>query len=297
MQKDSRLYWGVFYGTGCKVGRIVPVPLIESAKEYRSIDELDSHLWVSHSFMCGGIADLLVGRKEIGYRYMVYYVLPDSADERKNHALHKVGVHWKGDVLIMRAIWDYECSQYQLESIRQEDLTFVTDCLARRQIGTNMADASIARSLDSIIRSYYNTPGTSISKILYQTDIYGEKESSNTWRYFDRETRKPFRATLLVSSGISGQLLFDAQVNMLQGLFYKDQEEEVNTPSAWNDDGSSSGGSAATMRTINILDEAADFPVKIEVSFAKHVSLVGKDAIEEGRLSLYSSLMSENSNL
>ncbi|KAK0229817.1 hypothetical protein EDD85DRAFT_1026327 [Armillaria nabsnona] len=119
-----------------------------------------------------------------------------------------------------------------------------------------MSTTNVCQDIDSVVRSYYNSPAPSISRLLYESDMYADKGIKTTWKYLDIDTDKPYHATLLgrlqygmcmignflfpmlcnknwlrlglPSDTLSGQLLFDAQVNVLQGLYEKDQDERLS---------------------------------------------------------------------
>lgn len=93
---------GIFFGSGCTKWRIVPVPLIASASECRSCDDLDVDIWMpSYSPMGGGVIDTSVGR-EIGIPHIIYHVPRGRRfGDIMNGPLSKIGYRVKGDLLIM----------------------------------------------------------------------------------------------------------------------------------------------------------------------------------------------------
>ncbi len=113
-------------------GLIVHVPLIESTKELRSIDDLDTNIWVASHTLGGGLSDVAVGRKALASRYMAYFIpnYRDSIDP-KNRGLYKAGVSWKGDVLVMKMSWDCHRGEHMVEQLEKDDLPWVTECLTR----------------------------------------------------------------------------------------------------------------------------------------------------------------------
>ncbi|KAK0229862.1 hypothetical protein EDD85DRAFT_1026355 [Armillaria nabsnona] len=195
-----------------------------------------------------------------------------------------------------------------------------------------MSTTNVRQDIDSVVRSYYNSPAPSISWLLYERDVYADKGIETTWKYLDIDTDKPYHATLLgrlqygmcmignflfpmlrnenwlrlgpPSDTLSGQLLFDAQVNVLQGLYEKDQDErlscswiygrpqkyiliyvdplsvQVHGPSDWDDDSNMLTVGREYVKTEEILRVAEPYPVRLEVSLRTHVSHGMKEKFE-----------------
>ncbi|KAK0468642.1 hypothetical protein IW261DRAFT_1426238 [Armillaria novae-zelandiae] len=141
--------------------------------------------------------------------------------------------------------------------------------------------------------SYYHSSGPSISRLLYEHDIYSNQSNKTSWEFFNTETHKPYRGTLLgrlhygmsittdllfpllnnnhwfrlgpSSDSLSARLLFDAQVNVLQGL---------NT--------STTPGQHATAE--EILHKVEGNPVKIDVSLTVHLFAVHAHQVQSREL-------------
>ncbi|PBK96132.1 hypothetical protein ARMGADRAFT_1028337 [Armillaria gallica] len=201
----------------CKKGRILPVPLIESAKELRSINDLDTNIWVASQTLGGGVSDVTVGQKALALRYMAYFIpnYRDSMDP-KNRVLYKAGVSWKGNVLYLDI---------------NTDKPYYVMLLGCLQYGMCMT-----------------------SNFLFPTLC------NENWLRLGPP-----------SDTLSGQLLFDAQVNVLQGLYEKDQDE-VHGPSAWDDDSNALTVGREYVKTEEILHVAEPYPVRLEVLLSTHVS-------------------------
>ncbi|PBK65638.1 hypothetical protein ARMSODRAFT_978108 [Armillaria solidipes] len=104
-RKEERpVRMGIFFSSGCSKWRIVPVPLIASASDCRSCDDLDVDIWMpTYSPTGGGIVDMTIGRQMLGISHIIYHVPRGRqvGDDVVNAPLKKIGYGVIGDLLIM----------------------------------------------------------------------------------------------------------------------------------------------------------------------------------------------------
>ncbi|PBK87409.1 hypothetical protein ARMGADRAFT_1034963 [Armillaria gallica] len=192
-----------------------------------------------------------------------------------------------------------------------------------------MEDSVVSHSLNTIVQSYYRGSRDAIVRLVYEQNISLREEDAATSVYVDQKENMVLKGLLLgrlhfgmclmgevvfpdlhnnhwlclglPSRGASGEILFDAQIKTLQGLFLKDHckdlpsrswiyecdvhkeslvyvdpevvRKKVDAPNNWFVDVEGTGPSR-TPTTEAILDEAADFPVQIRGTLKKHTSVV-----------------------
>ncbi|PBK59847.1 hypothetical protein ARMSODRAFT_1027136 [Armillaria solidipes] len=96
-------YWAALYQSGHSGPRFVPVPLIESAVEYRTRDDVHVDYWLSRSRPMGGVINTEAGMKIMGDAFVVYYSPRMQWTSRKrNMVLKSIGLYAEEDLLIMK---------------------------------------------------------------------------------------------------------------------------------------------------------------------------------------------------
>ncbi|KAK0468498.1 hypothetical protein IW261DRAFT_1426328 [Armillaria novae-zelandiae] len=169
-----------------------------------------------------------------------------------------------------------------------------------------MAPPNVSQEIDWVMQSYYHSSGPSISRLLYERDIYSNQSKKTSREFFNTETHKPYRGTLLgrlhysmsittdllflllnndhwfrlgpSSESLSARLLFDAQVNVLQGLYAKNQDECLSSSwiHGWRQKHILIYIEPLVVHAMaeEILHEVEGNPVKIDVSLTVHLFAV-----------------------
>lgn len=123
LEQNSPVFWGVLFSSRAKTGRLVPVPLISSAREYRTWDDLDTAKWIPRFPPFGSIVNTDIGRKMLEMTYLIYYYPRSYRDAlRKNRALAKEDISFKGDVLVMRVEFDAILEKYVVRNMEVDDI-------------------------------------------------------------------------------------------------------------------------------------------------------------------------------
>ncbi|PBK59848.1 hypothetical protein ARMSODRAFT_1027137 [Armillaria solidipes] len=184
------------------------------------------------------------------------------------------------------------------------------------------------KSLDCIVQSFYRSSRNAVARLVYEKDVYVREANAATSVYYDSLENTVYRGALLgqlhfgmcvmgdilfptihnnhwlrlgpTSRDSSGQILFDAQVNTLKGLFLRDRNQNlssrgwifegdgrkqylmlyadpqvvsVDAPAYQFADSPDEMPTQVRMdSTEEMLSESAGFPVKVVVTLKKHSS-------------------------
>ncbi|PBK65637.1 hypothetical protein ARMSODRAFT_978107 [Armillaria solidipes] len=303
LERKCPVYWGVLFSSRGKAGRLVPVPLISLARDYRSWDDLNTAEWIPRFPPYGAVVNTNIGRKILEMSYLVYYYSPGYRDTlSKNRALAKEDISFKGDVLVMRLEFNAELERYCVQDMEADDIQHAL---------------------------FY------IQRVLYERDLYPEQESATTVLYTNTKDQEIFHGCLLgrlhsaqcltgellflylknnnwlrlgpTTHASSGRIHFNAQVNVLKGIFYKDKAKNGSSAS-WIFESDREfimlyvNPTDITVyppadfhprrlpprNAVDVLDDVDDELVKLNVVLRKHTSTVTKERTELYELTISS---------
>ncbi|KAK0183583.1 hypothetical protein F5146DRAFT_1149931 [Armillaria mellea] len=188
--------------------------------------------------------------------------------------------------------------------------------------------------LDTVIDLYYGSCTTDISRILYKHDLYAQYESPTTIVYMKIDDQEVFHGTLIrqlhsgqcltgellfpylknhnwlhlgpVTCTSTGHILFDAQVNVLKGMFWKEKMKNALSAS-WifksdhefimlyvdpaavvlSDPTEFRPRQLPPRTAIDLLNDVDDELIKLKVVLRKHTSLATQERTELIALQLF----------
>ncbi|PBK65639.1 hypothetical protein ARMSODRAFT_978109 [Armillaria solidipes] len=149
-----------------------------------------------------------------------------------------------------------------------------------------MEDSAASRTLNSIVQTYYRGSREAIARLLYEQNIVLRQENTGTSVYVNKKDDTALRGTLLGQLHFGMCLMGETVVIPSRSWIYDREGDKeflmvyvdpnivtVNAPNNWFVDAYGAGPSQlGTITTAAILDESADFPVRLEVSLKKHTS-------------------------
>ncbi|KAK0435691.1 uncharacterized protein EV420DRAFT_1487903 [Desarmillaria tabescens] len=273
--KSGRPYfWAAFFEHRSITFTLVPIPLIESAQEYQTRDDVDVDYWL----------DTNVGMKELEDVFMVHYV-PHMQWNGRDHnmALQLMGLYGEGNLLIMKL----------------HSQTAIAHLVYEKDLYVHEENTTTSAYYHNVEHTMYQ--GALLGQLHFGMCMLGDvlfpMMHNNHWLRLGPTLRDS-----------SGEILFNAQVNTLSGLFLRDQnknlssrgwifEDEghkqylmlyadlqvvmsfvlhnisVDAPGCRLPDSSNEMGSQIHLpMTEDMLSESADFPVRVLVTLKKHLS-------------------------
>ncbi|PBK62734.1 hypothetical protein ARMSODRAFT_980567 [Armillaria solidipes] len=208
------------------------IKVVTLGREYRTRDDVHVDYWLSRSRPMGGVINTEAGMKIMGDAFVVYYSPRMQWTSRKrNMALKSIGLYAEEDLLIMK--------------------------LDRRDEGGSVEighlfTADLIEGSKQLIHSR-----NAVARLVYEKDVYVREANAATSVYYDSLENTVYRGALLgqlhfgmcvmgdilfptihnnhwlrlglTSRDSSGQILFDAQVNTLKGLFLRDRNQNLSS--------------------------------------------------------------------
>ncbi|PBK92422.1 hypothetical protein ARMGADRAFT_1030727 [Armillaria gallica] len=353
LQSGKPYYWAALFESRGPGPRFVPVPLIESAAEYRTRDDVHMDYWLSRRQTMGGVMDTNAGMKVIGDAFVVYYFPHMQWQSRtRNMALKSIGLYGEEDLLIMKLDRRVEEGSVEIGHLFTGDLIEATKELIHNQSelkvarlfcewnkGSRSGKKTVTtmddryKALDCIVQSFYRGTRKAVARLVYENEVYVHEANATTSVYYDSTENTVYQGVLLgqlhfgmcvmgdilfpsmhndhwlrlgpILRHSSGEILFDAQVNALKGLFLRDQNKvglslsvssrgwifdggdckqylmlyadprvvRVHAPGYRFADVTDDMSSSIQMAmTEEMLSESADFPVRVVVNLKKHLS-------------------------
>ncbi|KAK0184655.1 hypothetical protein F5146DRAFT_1006383 [Armillaria mellea] len=295
LQSGKPYYWGALFACHGPQARFVPVPLIESAAEYRTCDDIYVDYWLSCPGTLGGVMDTNVGMKIMGNTFMLDCVVEEGCI--------KFGNLFAGDFIeatkeltrVAHFIFSEKVYIKDVKVLRKLVLLWTTTT----KLLTALFNHSITVLNKRLHGSFTKTMFTSVKQMLQPVSIMTVQRTLCIEEYFSANY-----------TSSSGEILFDAQVNALKGLFLQDQNKvesgissrswifdsgnrkqylmlyadphvvQVDAPGYRFVESTDRMSSSVRMATTEeMLSESADFPVRMVMSLKKHL-------LEENRCEL-----------